>query len=364
LFSTASITAGGAARVGIDRIRITTREAIFPSNTGTHDTAVIARDLLSPRTDDFAGQLELPEPFWPSDHSVTGTTAAIKYGVDALIGTGSAPNSGVGVTGFNVIQWTSPTEILLALSGIDGYHVGFYLPYNQRGGYDAGSINDTGTSLWLSARPQLFYQAWPDPTENPDYTIHVREGAQVEQDPNQQQAMVNLAYADFSTLRGRQDGTVVADGDPVRDILALNTQGLNYLTNQGFRAAENWTVDASVNLETADSLAANMLAVRRQPYASSTVTITNDGLARFPILKAGAQIPHLSQVRPGSVRLVDVPGSSGLRQGYATRVEWWGATINDPERVEITLSDPGQMLLDRRIAWAGLRSNRQRVVGG
>jgi hypothetical protein len=38
---------------------------------------------------------------------------------------------------------------------IDCAYVGFFLPYNQRGGYDAGNVNDDATrSLWLSARPR------------------------------------------------------------------------------------------------------------------------------------------------------------------------------------------------------------------
>jgi hypothetical protein len=365
LFATGAVTATGNARVGLDRVRITTRESVFAAATSTQDTSVIARDILGPRTDDFTGQLESPEPFWPSDHAVTGTTGAVKYGRDAVTGTGSAPNSGIGITGFSIMDWASLAEIMLQLAGIDGAHVGFYLPYNQRGGYDAGNVNDPATgSLWLSARPQLFYQAWSDPKTNPDYTIHVKEGAKVEPDTTGRQGMLNIGYSPYSTLKGHPEGAVVADGDPVRDVLTTFTQGLNYLTNQGFRASEDWVFDSSVDFDAANALTANLLEVRRNPFASSTVTITNDGNSRFPILKAGTQVPHLSQIRPGSVRLVDVPGSSGLRQGYATRVEWWGATLDEPEHVQMTLSDPGEMIFERRLGWAGLRANRQRVTGG
>jgi hypothetical protein len=369
LFATGATTAGGGIRVGLDRVRVTTREAVMATAASSQDTATIARDLLSPRGRDTSSSgyapFDLPEPFWPSDHSYTGSTGAIKYGLDAVTGTGTAPNSGIGLTGFSIMDWTSPTEILLALATIDGSHVGFYLPYNQRGGYDAGNINDDATrSLWLSARPQLYYQAWPDPKTNPDYTIHIREGAKVEPDTGQRQGMINVGYSLFSTQKGQPDGAFYVDGDPISDVLALSTQGLNYLSSQGFRVAEDWTVDSSVDIVAANSLAANLLEVRRNPFASSTVTITNDGNSRFPILKAGAQVPHLSMIRPGSVRLVDVPGASGLRAGYATRVEWWGATLDEPEHVEITLGDPGQMIFERRLGWAGLKANRQRVTTG
>lgn len=368
LFATANTTAGGTAFVVVDRMRITTRQSIFPTAASSHDTAAIARDLLQPQQVGVGGagrnpQFLLPEPFWPSDvTNVVSTDATVKYGLDALTGTGSAPNSGVGVTGFNIQDMTSPAEILLQLAAIDGYHVGFYLPYNQRGGYDAGNVNDSGISLWLSARPQLYYQAWPDPKTSPDYTISVREGARLDPDDSPQ-ALVNVAWTGYQTNRGASRGSDYVDGDPAWSPTGT-VAASNWLTNQGFRAAENWTIDSSVDSTTADSLTQNMTTVRRNPLASSTITITNDGTTRFPILKSGAQVPHLSQIRPGSVRVVDVPAAGGLKQGYATRVEWWGQTLDEAEHVEITLSDPGQMMLERRLGWTALRANRQRVSGG
>lgn len=366
IFATANITAGGGAYAVVDRIRITTRESLFPASNATQDTAAIARDLLAPRPtfSGFAGdeRWNLPESFWPSDATTTNSDGAVKYGRDGTTGTGTAPNSGVGITGFNILEWTSPAEILLQLAGIDGSHVGFYLPYNQRGGYDAGNINDDATrSLWLSARPQLFYQPWPDPGTSPDYTIHIREGARVEEDAGDQK-MLTLAYTDYQTNRGRQLSVIALDGN--NNLGTANTQGYNYLANQGFDVADTWSVDSAANTDLASSLSANMLEVRRQPFAAARVTLTNDGNSKWPILKAGTQLPHLSMVRPGSVRLADVPGASGLRQGYATRVEWWGATLDEPEHVELTLSDPGQMIFERRLGWTGLRANRQRISGG
>ena len=366
IFATANTTPGGSANGVVDRMRITTRQSLFPATGSTQDTAAIARDMLQPQQILGGGtfrypNLFLPEPFWPSNTTNTfSTDAAVNYGLDALTGTGSAPNSGIGVTGFNISQWTSPSEVLLQLASIDGYHVGFYLPYNQRGGYDAGNTNDAGQSLWLSARPQLYYQAWPDPRTTPDYTIQIREGASV-QDDDQRQEMLNVAYGNYQTTRGNPGTSDDMDGDTLQGPSGTNSQ--NYLTNQGFRAIEDWTIDASVDALTADSLVKQMLQTRRVPNASSLVTITNDGTTRWPILKGGAQVPHLSMIRPGSVRLVDVPSAGGLRQGYATRVEWWGQTLDEPEHVEMTLSDPGQMLLERRIAWAGMRANRQRITG-
>jgi len=363
LFTTGTVATGTGSFVVVDRLRITTRQGLMPANSATQDTAAIARDMLQPRQGTTISGLKLPEAFWPGAITNIGSyDASVKYGRDAVTGTGTAPDSGIGVTGFNILDMTSPSEILMNLAGIDGYHVGFYLPYNGRGGYDAGNVNDTG-SLWLSARPQLFYQAWPDPRTNPDYTIQIREGATIE-DADQRQQLLNMAYADYQTRKGLLLGSDATDGDPALSISGANTQALNYLSNQGLRVAESWSIEASASSDLADHLTQQMLATRRNPVSAATVTITNDGTTRWPILQDGAQIPHLSIVRPGSVRVVDAPAAGGLRQGYATRVEWWGQTLNEAEHVELTLADPGQMLLERRLAWTALRANRQRVSGG
>jgi hypothetical protein len=78
-------------------------------------------------------------------------------------------------------------------------------------------------------------------------------------------------------------------------------------------------------------------------------------------LKGGATIPRLATIRPGSVGIADIAASSGLRTGYATHVEWWGATQGSNEHVELTLSTPGQMGFQRSLARQALRANRQRV---
>jgi hypothetical protein len=36
-----------------------------------------------------------------------------------------------------------------------------------------------------------------------------------------------------------------------------------------------------------------------------------------------------------------MPAAGGLRAGYATSVEWWGQTLTQNEKVQITLGAPG-----------------------
>ncbi len=161
-----------------------------------------------------------------------------------------------------------------------------------------------------------------------------------------------MEYVNYQTLRGRQLSAVVTD-----------TSTQNYLYAQGFRRADDYTLQPAVgDVNQASALGEQNLSTRRQPLAAGTITIANDGTTRTPILKAGgATIPHLATIRPGSVRIADVLASSGLKAGYATHVEWWGATLDSNEHVEISLATPGQMGFQRALARQGLRTNRQRV---
>ena len=302
----------------------------------------------------FIGQT-LPAEFWRSQVDLTGTdtdTFPYLWGLDPITGTGTAPDSGVGITGFNALEWQSPADIISQLAQIDACHVGFYLPYNGRGGYDppgSGAGFDVG-SFWLSAPPQLYYQPFPDPNQNPDYTIHTHGGAQVTPTVTAQ-PLADQLYVNYQTLRGRQLSEVQSDATSE-----------NYLYSQGFRRADDYTLQPAVgDINQAQALGQQNLTARRQPYAAATITIQNDGATRTPILKRGATIPHLATIRPGSIRLADVLASTGLKAGYATHVEWWGATLDSNEHIELTLATPGQLGEQRALARAALRANRQRV---
>lgn len=331
--------------VVLDRIRVSTRESLFPAVAGNIDTGALARDVLAFKVGSgsapTSSQTDTPQEFWFSGGmSGAGSLDTIRYlgGLDPRTGTGTAQNTGIATTGFNARTWQSPAEILASLAAIDGAHVGFYIPYNGRGGYDSPGMmrtplwtpRDVG-SYWLSAPPQLFYQLFADPVLNPDYTIHTREGAQVDEDPNAQ-PLVNTLFVNYQTVGGRQQSVISTDQNI-----------LNYAAAQGYRRSEDYTLQGSAGATLATSLGNQYLTQRRQPTTSATITIENDGATRYPILKQGAVVPHLAQVRPGSVRIVDIAASSGLRAGYATHVEWWGQTSTSNERIEITLGQPGQI---------------------
>lgn len=332
----------------LDRIRVGTREDLFEGPAQTIDTAAIARDVMSmPATAvSFLLNDNISPEFWPSavaGGSPDSNSYIYRWGLDPITGTGTAPNSGFGITGFNSLEWQAPTDILAELAAIDGAHVGFYLPYNGRGGYDSPgnwenvSVPEVG-SWWLTAPPQLYYQQFPDPNYAPDYTIHTREGAQVDETTDIQ-PLISGSYVNYNTRQGKQLSVAVVDTDLK-----------NYLYAQGYRRNEDWTLQPSVgNDQQATRLANQTLALRRQPYASATITLYGDGSQRYPILKQGAVIPKLATIRPGSVRIVDMPAASGLRAGYATQVEWWGQTLTDPEKVQITLGQPGQHTKPRRV---------------
>ena len=357
---TTGVTLSADNSVTLDRIRVSTRENLFQSVSGgvvnTFDTGSIARDVLSvQKASDFSGinfgfvASDTPPEFWPSNE-VAGATDTnsygYAYGLDPQIGTGTAPNSSVGITGFTALEWQSPADIIAALAAIDGYHVGFYLPYNGRGGYDApgnqisGAQNDVG-SFWLTAPPQLYYQPFPDPILNPDYTIQAQEGAVVTP-ATDSQPLINYIYTNYQTVKGRPESVIVQDATV-----------LNYITAQGYRRVDDYTIQPTVgDNQTPTNQSQQYLAQRRLPVTTATVTIENDGSERYPILKAGCPVARLATIRPGSVNINGVATSGlQLQAGYATHVEWWGESDTGSERVELTLTQPpGQM-------------NRQRAHG-
>jgi len=375
---TAGGTLGADHYATLDRIRVSTRESLFPSVSGgvvaPLDTGVLARDVLSIRSPNsvttsstyLSEQLDTPPEFWPSKVAAGATDTnsyAYAWGLDPTTGTGTAPNSGVATSGFSALEWQSPTDILSALAGIDGNHVGFYLPYNGRGGYDAPgnqyaasapAVPDVG-SFWLAAPPQLYYQAFSDPTTNPDYTVQTQEGAQVTPTTDVQ-PLVSYVYTNYQTIKGRQQSVVVQDASQK-----------NYAFSQGYQRREDYTIQPSVgDNQTPTSQAAQYLAQRRLPVASAVITITNDGASRYAILKQGCVIARLATIRPGSLQINGVATSGlNLSAGYATHVEWWGESDTGPEYVELTLAQPpGQISRETahgRLAYRSLKT-RHRIL--
>jgi len=375
---TVGVTVTADQYVTMDRIRVSTREGLFPTVSGgvvnPLDTGVLARDVLSIRSPNSVvtsntyqnNQLDTPPEFWPSQVNPGATdTNSFSYawGRDPVTGTGTAPNSGVATSGFSALEWQSPTDILSTLAGIDGNHVGFYLPYNGRGGYDppgnqypaaSFSVPDVG-SFWLAAPPQLYYQAFNDPTTNPDYTVQTQEGAQVTPTTDVQ-PLVDYVYTNYQTIKGRQQSVVQQD-----------VSQENYAFSQGYQRREDYTIQPSVgDNQTPTSQATQYLKQRRLPVASATITIQNDGSSRYAILKQGCVIPRLATIKPGSLQINGVSTSSKtLQAGYATHVEWWGESDTGPEQVELTLAQPpGQVSRETahgRLAYRSLKT-RHRIL--
>lgn len=343
LVFTSAATISADTYVTLDRIRVGTREALFQGVTGgvvdPYDTGVLARDLLTLKSDGSANDvsvLDMPQEFWQSGVTTLADSATFvyQYGLNPVTPPSSAPDSAIGVTGFSALEWQNPADILTDLAAVDASNVGFYLPYNGRSGYDAPGSNISGAgfvdvgSFWLSAPPQLYYQAFTDPTTNPDYLIIPREGATVEPDTDVQMLSDNL-YVNYQTNKGSQ-----------RSVVETDASTLNYLYAQGFRRADDYTFEPSSGDDQMPvSAAKQAMRQRRNPNTAATITIENDGSARYPILKGGAAIPKLATIRPGTARVADA--GPGLRSGWVTHVEWWGQTLTDNEKVELTLGLPG-----------------------
>jgi hypothetical protein len=360
--------------VTLDRVRVSTRENLFQAVSGgvvqTLDTAALARDVLATQIATDIGTsvnydllpIDVPPEFFASaknQSSPDSNTWSYVWGRDPTTGTGTAPDSGVGITGFTALEWQSPADIIAALAAIDGSHVGFYLPYNGRGGYDPpgsdGAARGAGAtdvgSFWLTAPPQLYYQPFPDPTQNPDYTIQTQEGAVVEP-ATDSQPLISYLYTNYQTVKGRQQSIVAQDANVS-----------NYAFAQGFMRAEDYTIQPSVgDNQTPTSQAAQYLKQRRLPVTTATVTIQNDGSERYPILKQGCPVPRLAAIRPGSIQINGVAVSGlNLSAGYATHVEWWGESDTGSETVQLTLTQPpGQMHRQRSIGHLVNRIHRVR----
>lgn len=346
---TTGITLANDTYVTFDRIRVSTRAGLFPqAGVGGIDTAAIVRDIVTPNEHSTGGGSQIAttagsaglnghdqvHEYWRSEvggASPDTNSSAYQWGRDPVTGTGTAPNSGIVTTGFTALEWQSPADIIQRLAAIDGSHVGFYFPYNNRGGYDpAGApLGGDAGSWWVTAPPQLYYQPFPDPNYSPDYTIQTKQGAVVAPSPDAQ-PLINALYVNYQTNRGRQQSVVTGD-----------TNQQNYVWDQGLFRADDYTLQTAGDATQGASLGGQQLALRRQPYASATITITNTGTLRNAILKNGASVPKLATIRPSSMRIVDIPATANIRAGYATHIEWWGQTLTSDEHCDITLAQPG-----------------------
>ena len=356
--------------ITLDVVRMSSRVGFLGAFTSAgNDTGAIARDIFV-QTSEPLDRYDIPEEFWRPQlgsgaypYGANGQFADNSQAGDPVIGTGTCLNSGNLITGFNVNTWSPPTDILSQLVAFDGSLCGFYFPINQRTGYYLGGPGDTNPSFpnllpsqWIGAPPQLVYKPWSS-ILNPDYYLSIEEGAQVVPDASEQ-PLVNAEYVNYNTLQqktfgGQQVSIVTENSIGTPDYGAYG----NYLTANGYRRAEIYTIQPSVgtidasNTATASLIGKQIIALRSQPVSSGTTTLTNDGAARWQVWGAnGAVPPKLSMLRPGVYAVVDLVNKKKTAVGKATQIEWWGQTLNSPERVEITTGQPGQMALDRRLA--------------
>ncbi len=321
--------------------RVGTQQSLFNTSGGT-DTGKIAKNIVTGKGLGVE-RYDIPHEFYYD----TDSSGVYLFGRDPIVGTGSYHDSGFNVTGFSALEWTSPQEILTQLVALDGFICGFYFPYNARSGYDYAGSNSTH---WLAVPPQFTYQDWAAPT-SPDYVVTIGHGAKIEPD-DLPQPLVSALYANYQTVGGVQQSVVTDDTDTA-----------NYLYAQGFRRSEDWTIQpAGVDATLASTLAQRVQQNRRQPFGTAKITIENDGVTNCPVMTGAGAVPSkLALLRPGVYRISDQLGSPFMRVGQAHRVEWWGQTIDAPERVEITLGQPGQARLDRTLNRLAYRENHRRV---
>lgn len=358
--------------VQLDRVRVSTRESSFHAfSTAGIDSALIARDVFNQKAEAL-DRYDIPLDFWRQEdgtgrfiYGANGTYADASQAGDPVTGQGTCLNSGVKLTGFNIVDWTAPTDILTTLAQFDGSQVGFYFPVNQRTGYFLGGPGDRPgaggfyPSQWLSAPPMLTYKPWSALT-SPDYYVSLEEGATLVPDPNEQ-PLLNAEYVNYQTLQGFSASVVTEDttlGSPT--YAAYN----DWLTANGYRRAEDYTIQPSIgttdgsNASTAASIGTQLIGLRNRPSAAGQITIEKNATSRYPIIDGnGAVPPKLALLRPGVYRVVDAPTTKATAVGRATHIEWWGETLTKPETVQITLAQPGQLPWARRLAQLQWRSD-------
>lgn len=360
--------------ITFSHLRFSTRESMFTPWTGTGmDTGAIARDVLklvgganSPANQ----QNDIIPEFWrPLNSSGSyiyggyGNGEGVLIG-DPLIGTGSAPNSGVTINGFNTLgisTWTTPADVFQALAAMDGSYCGFDLPIQPLTGYAQGGGAEV-TSFPIQAFcpcPRFVYQQYA-PVATPDYFVSIEEGANISPVQNIQPLLDRfyVTYNTASTSYSAQS-TVVEDSFSSPRYGAYNDWPLanGYIRSGIYEIAPTLGgVDGGATpISTANTVATQNIGIADVQLQVGTIELVRDGISRYPIIKSDGSIPtKWALLRPGVYQVVDIVGRSRANTGYATSVEWWGASVGQPERVTITLGVPGQMRLDRalgRVAW-------------
>lgn len=326
-----AISAGtmGADRfLTFDRLRIATRETLFTVFGSPPSSSDIAADVFRRHTSSV-NWLDTPPTYWRDSASLTA------FGGDP-VQRGVAP-SGVDIDSMVFTTWTSPADVLSALTTIDGFKAGFYFPSSLLGWWDSTDVP------WPLMMPELSYTAWSS-LSSPDYRVSIRKGAQPEMDDSPQPLITDL-YVSYEHANGRAFSVYVQDDSTV-----------NYLYAQGVRRSEDYNIESPVGDAVALALADQVFTLRRQPVAAGKVHLWANRPGSV-VDANGANLARLSDLRPGVVEVTDLPGTS-FKTGRATRIEWWGETLDEPEHVELELTHPGKVNLPRRLGAVGVLAQR------
>ena len=356
---TVGVTVSADQYVTFDRIRIGTREALFPAVSGgvvdPLDTAALARDVIAPLNDSAASLGVYPilheRDSRPSSSSsrrrqltVTDTdTSAYMWGLDPhdrhrhraeqrhrhhrlhRAASGKAPPTSSPVSPRSTAATsasTCPTTVAAATTRPAAFSAG---PTSAHSGSQRHHSSTTRRSATR--------------TTNPDYTVQTQEGAQSRPRDGTAQPLIDYLYTNYQTHQRPAAKHHPAGREPIRTIAFA----------QGYRRVEDYTIQPSVgDNQTPMSQATQYLAQRRLAVSSATVNITNDGSTRLLHHETRLRHPtprHHPTRQPPNHRLQH--SRHHQRRLRHTR-RMVGRIRRRPEQVELTLTQPpGQVSAQR-----------------
>jgi hypothetical protein len=313
--------------VGVSVLRVSTRGRSLRLLIDGHETSTFLKDLWDDAANGYDIHHLLQEEYIPS----TG---------EAIVG-GIEPSNRY-VAGLRFTDWTAPNQIVELLADVSGYVTGMWFPTRV---YTIGSHVTSGSSGWnyrYRQPPALIHEPWPKLNE-PTYYVRLQRGASWVPD-GQGDSTTEATYTNYSTLRGRQASVFVEDQTDE-----------NWLYQQGWHDAADWTIDTPVGGQTASTLAAEYNEARQQPTLSGTLTIAGDTIGSI-VGSGGERITKLSTIRVGSV--IKIVDAKGPKAGRITHVDYTARSAAGPETVVLTVNAPTGARLQRRLARMALRAEQ------
>jgi hypothetical protein len=257
--------------------------------------------------------------------------------------TANIADSGQKAFGIAFKEWSSPQEIIEAMSALDGGICGMWGPTRSPSGGHVVAAGNTTVNPWYRQPAELTYKQWNN-LSNPDYHVRLGRGAEWVPD-GQPDDLVSANYDTYSSLKGTPLSVFTEDA---------TAENLTY--EQGLHTAADNTIDPSVDTQTATTLSATYNRLRRQPALSGTLTLRGDrpGSWEYP---GGARGPRLYEFRPGVVRIVD---AKGPKAGRITRLEYTARNGSEPETLVLTVNSPAASILDLQTARLARRAAHNR----